>query len=649
MSNGRKTVFVALVTFVLALSTMSPLFLPSYATQPPVAIFTFTPNVALVGQNVTFDGSGSYSPGGVIEIYSWSFGDGTPNDSISGYTTTHSYSAVGNYTVTLTVIDNLTLQGYTTKTVPVTLYPTTSFTFKPTTPLVNTLVTFNASASRPASGSIVSYYWDFGDGNKLNVSTPTTTHTYQAVGNYSVNLTVTDNYGFTNSTGNEITVIKPPIAAFTFLPAWPIVGQTVTFDASSSTPDGGTIVNYYWTFGDGQTATGVVVTHSYANYGTFVATLNITDSEGLSNATSSQVNVRQYPTASFIYTPSLPFANQTVTFNASASTPNGGTIVSYGWDYGDGNTGTGAVSSHSYATYGTYTVTLTVTDSEQLTNALTKSIRIIVYPYANFTHTPVYPAINTPVLFNASLSNDPDGSIVSYYWNFGDGSYATQTTPLVYHTYTVANVYNISLIVTEDDGLTANATMTMPVYTTVPIHDVGIAAVTISNPVVWTGSPILANWTTITINVTAINEGQANETFDVSVYYNGSLAGKQTLSNMPPNSTQLLQFSWDCTSVPYGYYNITAVASTVVDETHTSDNTLSGGMVTVTHIGDISGPNGVPDLRVDIRDIALVARAFGTGPGVPGWNPICDIDHNGRVDIRDISLVAKAFGWSADG
>lgn len=647
MSNLRKLV-TALVTFVLVFS-ISPLFLPSYAAQPPVAIFTFTPNVALVGQTVTFDASASYSPGGTILIYAWNFGDGTSPVALSASTTSHSYSAVGNYTVTLTVTDNLTLEGNTTKIVPVTWYPTASFTFKPALPLVNALVAFNASASKPASGSITSYYWDFGDGNKLNVSTSIANHAYPVVGNYSVNLIVTDSYGFTNASSNQITVIKPPIAGFTFLPAWPTVGQTVTFDGSSSTPDGGTIVSYFWTFGDGQNATGIVVNHSYANYGTFVTTLNITDSEGLSNSTSSQVNVRQYPTASFVFTPSLPFANQTATFNASASTPNGGTIVSYGWDYGDGNTGTGAVSNHSYATYGTYYVTLTVTDSEQLTNTLTKPIRIIVYPTANFTHTPVYPAINMPILFNASLSKDPDGSIVSYYWNFGDGSNATQNTPLITHTYTVANVYIVTLVVTEDDGLTANATTSMPVYTSVPTHDVGIAAVVMSSSVVWTGNSVTINWTTITINVTAINEGQANETFDVSVYYNSSLLGKQTISNMAPNSTKLLQFSWDTTTVPYAYYNITATASTVVDETHTSDNTLSGGIVTVTHIGDISGPNGVPDMKVDIRDLAVVAKAFGSGPGLPGWNPICDIDHNGRVDIRDIALVAKAFGWSPSG
>jgi len=64
-------------------------------------------------------------------------------------------------------------------------------------------------------------------------------------------------------------------------------------------------------------------------------------------------------------------------------------------------------------------------------------------------------------------------------------------------------------------------------------------------------------------------------------------------------------------------------------------------------VGDITGPAGVPDGKVDIRDISLIARAFGSSPGQPGWNPICDLNGDGRINIIDISLAAKNFGLTS--
>lgn len=642
MFNYRKAVFIALITVLTVFSSIGPKISPLFAQQPPVAKFAYAPKVPFINQTVTFDASASYDPDGTILVYRWDFGDGTSPVSLPDKTTTHAYSAVGNYTVTLTVTDNQPLQGNTSAKVTVDWYPTADFTYTPPRPLVNQTVTFNASASKSSIGTIVSYYWDFGDGNTANVSASTTTHAYSTVGNYSATLTVTDSYGFSGNCTKSIAVVKTPVADFTFTPAYPKVGETVTFNATMSKPDGGTIINYYWDFGDGQNTTGVVVAHAYATYGSFTVTLNITDSEGLSNATQKQVNVRQNPTASFTYTPNLPYVNQTVTLDASASQPNGGTIISYVWDFGDGSTGAGAIVHHAYAGYGTHYVNLTVTDSEQLSNTSIQSIRVVIGPVANFTHTPVYPAMNTSILFNASQSFDPDGSIVAYAWDFGDGNTVTRNYPLVYHTYATANVYIVSLTVTEDDNLTANATMTVPVYTSVPTHDVAIAGVTPSASVVIVGN-------TIYVNVTAQNKGTVNETFDVSVYYGSNLLGRQTVTNLAPNSTQILQFSWNTTGVPFGYYNITATASTVIDETNTADNTLTDGQVIATILGDISGPNGLPDLKIDMRDIARVARAFGSDPvhEPKAWDPVCDLNHDGKVDMRDVAIVAKRFGWNA--
>jgi len=105
---------------------------------------------------------------------------------------------------------------------------------------------------------------------------------------------------------------------------------------------------------------------------------------------------------------------ESVTFNASLSEPNGGTISTYTWDFGDTQTGTGIIINHTYSTYGTYNVTLTVTDTEGLSNTFTQTIRVIIEPTADFMYAPTYPVVNQSVLFDASISYDPDGIIVAY-------------------------------------------------------------------------------------------------------------------------------------------------------------------------------------------------------------------------------------------
>ncbi|MCW3131937.1 MAG: right-handed parallel beta-helix repeat-containing protein [Candidatus Methanospirare jalkutatii] len=83
------------------------------------------------------------------------------------------------------------------------------------------------------------------------------------------------------------------------------------------------------------------------------------------------------PIASFTYKPENPFINQTITFDASSSYDPDGAIVSYDWDFDDGNTATGKIVTHAYSSAGEYTVTLTVTDNSSLTNSTTRKVKVI--------------------------------------------------------------------------------------------------------------------------------------------------------------------------------------------------------------------------------------------------------------------------------
>ena len=162
-------------------------------------------------------------------------------------------------------------------------------------------------------------------------------------------------------------VISPggPTPAFTFTPAAPTAFLDVLFDASQSRAAIGTaITSYSWNFGDGRTANGVTTSHRYSE-GTFTVTLTTTDTNGLSASLSKiiQVGGGTPPTAIFVFSPAQPIALQTVFFNAGQSTAGPQrSIVSYRWNYGDGTTDSGATESHAFATDGTYTVVLTVTD-----------------------------------------------------------------------------------------------------------------------------------------------------------------------------------------------------------------------------------------------------------------------------------------------
>jgi len=168
--------------------------------------------------------------------------------------------------------------------------PVASFTESATTAPTGTAISFDASASHDPDGTIVSYSWNFGDG--MTATGVTTSHSYAIAGSYMVTLTVTDNSGSTGMSSASKTITdRSPTASFTFTPANPTVGQTVTFDGSTSFDPDGTITNYSWTFGDGGTGTGVTTTHAYAAAGAYTVTLTVTDNSGNMGTSSAMITV----------------------------------------------------------------------------------------------------------------------------------------------------------------------------------------------------------------------------------------------------------------------------------------------------------------------------------------------------------------------
>jgi PKD repeat protein len=445
------------------------------ATATDTATITVATNLAPVasagpdqivapGTAVTLDGGGSSDPDGTVVSYSWDFGDGTPAG--TGTTVTHLYAGIGVYTATLTVTDN---RGATSTDQVAIVVSDGNPNAVPQanaggsrSAMVGDSISFDGSGSSDTDGTIVSYAWSFGDGTSATGASAT--HAYAAPGSYLVTLTVTDNRGGRDEDSILVSVTAPPVPGNTApyaeagLPQSVRIGQAVTLDGSASTDSDGTIVSYAWDFGDGSTASGAVVQHTYAAAGSYVVTLIVTDDDGAAHRDLTLVEVQAPPNARPVAEAGGPYRvirGTAVQFDASASSDSDGTIASYAWDFGDGAVSSQAAPSHLYTATGTYLVRLTVTDNLGATAEDTALVTIA----EPGNQPPMARAggnrgalVGATVSFDASGSTDADGTLASYAWDFGDGSTASGAT--VDHAYSEAGTYLVRLVVTDDKGAT---------------------------------------------------------------------------------------------------------------------------------------------------------------------------------------------------
>jgi PKD repeat protein len=266
------------------------------APTPPIASFTFNPANPKANQSVTFNAEESYDPDGEITYYLWDFGDSV-NVTTNETTEIHTFPSNGIYLVKLTVYDNNNSSDSISKEVQVGQIPIVKFNYEPALIMPNQLITFDASDSYDPDGNIISYVWNFGDGNITSINDKVVTHAFPRKGVFWVNLTIYDYEKLHNSTLKEIFVGKSPTVEFTY--SIKIVDEkyVVNFDALQSYAGEAEdyIVSYVWDFGDYNTTetTSPTIEHIYLEQGDYPVKLTVYDNNGLYNSTIKIIKVQK--------------------------------------------------------------------------------------------------------------------------------------------------------------------------------------------------------------------------------------------------------------------------------------------------------------------------------------------------------------------
>ncbi|MFC1719431.1 PKD domain-containing protein, partial [Candidatus Poribacteria bacterium] len=345
----------------------------------PTAEFTWSPEPQDEGSPVEFTDM-SASPTDTIVSWLWDFGGlGSSSDENPSYT----FVDDGTHTVTLTVTDDDGSVGTVSYGVTVLdLSPTAEFTWSPDPQIEGSPVEFSDMSASPTD-VIVFWSWDFGDGQTSTEQNPE--NTYEDNGIYTVALTVTDDDNSMNTVLHDVTIsnVAPIIDSIIGAAGLVYEGSEVGFSGSFIDP--GTVDTHTidWDFGDGtaETDTTLVLTHVYADNGSYTATLTVTDKDGGIGIDTLIVTVENeepvvgqisVSVEGVLHEAPVIEAGTEIVASAEFTDPgaDGHTAV---WDWGDSSSMTttelefgsrSTSESHIYDTPGVYTIILTMTDDD---------------------------------------------------------------------------------------------------------------------------------------------------------------------------------------------------------------------------------------------------------------------------------------------
>lgn len=379
----------------------------------------FNNSTVCLGNATSFTNTSSASSGTLS--YAWNFGDGSTSTSTSP---NHTYSSAGSYSVTLTATAN-GCSNLSTKTVVVNDVPTADFTTSNS--CLGTATNFSN-----VSGGATKYTWNFGDGSKTSTA-KNASHTYTSAGNYTVTLTAENGAGCTDVKTASVTIYGTPTAAFTASNA--CAGTSVSFTNNSSSG------SYVWSFGDGGASTATSPNHTYSTAGNYTVMLTVENGNGCKSTETSQITIYALPTTAFATTSGCEKAGIQFTNNTAGTN-------TYAWTFGDAGTSTAKNPSHTYASAGSFSVSLTATNGNGCSNRVTRTV--VVSPQPKVTFTANSPCEGSAVNFSNSSTQGANN------WTLGDGATSRLTNPN--HNYTSAGTYSVKLTVTTAAGCTNSMT-----------------------------------------------------------------------------------------------------------------------------------------------------------------------------------------------
>ncbi len=489
------------------------------ANTPPTVSAGSTQTITLPTNSASLSGTAAGTNGATISTYAWTqlSGPSTAGISSPALAATNVTSLVaGSYTFTLTVTDNHGLTN--SSNVAVTVNPAnTPPTVRAGSTQTMTLPTNSASLSGTAAGTngatISSYAWTQANGPSTagisSAGLAATNVTGLIAGSYTFTLTVTDNHGLTNSSNVTVTVNPantPPVANAGSTQTITLPTNSASLSSTAAGTNGATISTYAWTQLSGPSTAGISSSALAATNvtglvaGSYTFTLTVTDNNGLTNSSNVTVTVNPAntpPTVSAGSTQTITLPTNSASLSGSAAGTNGATISTYAWTQTGGPSTAGFSSPALAATNvtglisGSYTFTLTVTDNNGLTNSANVTVNVNAANTAPTVSAGSNQIITLPTN-SASLSGTAAGTggatISTYAWTQASGPStagissaglaATNVTGLI------AGSYTFTLTVTDNNGLTnsANVTVTVNPANTPPTVSAG-STQTITLPV----------------------------------------------------------------------------------------------------------------------------------------------------------------------